>query len=85
MKTTTVRARIDQQLKADVEAVLRKLGLSMSEAISLYMAQIKMNHGIPFDIRVPNEETLKTFQDTDHKRDLVSSKNANDMFKKLDI
>ncbi len=85
MKTAVVRARIDEGLKHDVEGVLGQLGLSMSEAISLYMAQIKLQHGIPFDIRVPNKETLETFRDTEEKRNLVRSKNADDMFKKLKI
>jgi DNA-damage-inducible protein J len=85
MKTAVVRARIDEGLKLDVEGVLDQLGLSMSEAIGLYMAQIKLRHGIPFDIRVPNKETLETFRDSDAKRNLVRSKNANDMFKKLKI
>ncbi|MFX6277471.1 type II toxin-antitoxin system RelB/DinJ family antitoxin, partial [Acinetobacter baumannii] len=56
-KSATVRAKIDIRLKTDVENVLRKLNLSMSEAISLFMAQIKLRKGIPFDIRVPNKET----------------------------
>jgi DNA-damage-inducible protein J len=85
MKAAIVRARIDQELKTDVEHVLAKLGLSVSEAISLFMAQIKLKKGIPFDIRVPNEETLKTFEDTDAGRNLVHCKDAQDMFKKLGI
>ena len=59
MKAATVRARIDEELKIDVEHVLKKLGLSISEAISLFMAQIKLRKGIPFDVRVPNKVTLK--------------------------
>jgi DNA-damage-inducible protein J len=53
MKTTTVRARIEPQLKHDVESVLSQLGLSFSEAIELFLRQIKLNNGIPFDIRIP--------------------------------
>lgn len=85
MKTAVVRARVDENLKLDVEGVLSQLGLTMSEAIGLYMAQIKLRHGIPFDIRVPNKETLEAFRDTDQKRNLIRSKNAKDMFKKLKI
>ncbi len=85
MKAATVRARIDEELKIDVEHVLDELGLSISEAISLFMAQIKLKRGIPFDIRVPNKVTLKTFKDTDANRNLVRCKNAKDMFDKLGI
>lgn len=85
MKTATVRARVDEDLKIDVEDVLEKLGLSISEAIGLFMSQIKLRRGIPFDIRVPNRVTLKTFKDTDANRNLVRCKNAKDMFDKLGI
>lgn len=84
-KTAVVRARINESLKADVEVVLGKLGLSFSEAISLYMVQIKLRHGIPFEIKLPTTTTLKTFKDTDANKNLVRCKSAKDMFKKLGI
>jgi DNA-damage-inducible protein J len=83
MKTMTVRARIDPDLKHDVEYVLSELGLSVSEAIELFLRQIKLNNGIPFDIRIPNEVTLKTFKNTDKGKNLIHYKNHEDMFKKL--
>jgi DNA-damage-inducible protein J len=85
MKTAIVRARVDNALKVDAEHILHHLGLSMSEAITLYMAQIKLTRGIPFDIKVPNEVTLKTFKDTDKGKNLVRFKNKKDMFDKLGI
>ena len=85
MKAATVRARIDEELKVDVEHVLGELGLSVSEAISLFMAQIKLRRGIPFEISVPNSVTLKTFKDTDSGKNLIRCKNSKDMFEKLGI
>ena len=85
LKSATVRARIDIDLKADVEVVLDKLGLSMSEAIILFMSQIKLKNGIPFEIRVPNETTVQTFMDTDANHNLVHCLDAQDMFDKLGI
>lgn len=85
MKTETVRARIEPKLKHDVESVLAELGLSFSEAIELFLRQVKLNHGIPFDIRIPNKATLKTFEDTDNRKNVIRYKNAKDMFKKLRI
>ena len=85
MKAATVRARIDEELKVDVEHVLGELGLSVSDAISLFMAQIKLRRGIPFEISVPNSVTLKTFKDTDSGKNLIRCKNSKDMFEKLGI
>lgn len=85
MKTATVRARIEPKLKHDVESVLAQLGLSFSEAIELFLIQVKLNNGIPFDIRIPNKTTVQTFEDTNKRKNLTRHKNAKDMFNKLGI
>lgn len=85
MKSTTVRARVDVGLKMDVESVLDKLGLSMSDAIKLFMAQIKLRKGIPFELSIPNRKTLRTFKETDENHHVTRCDNAKDMFKKLGI
>jgi DNA-damage-inducible protein J len=83
MKTETVRARIEPKLKHDVEAVLSELGLSFSEAIELFLRQVKLNNGIPFEIKIPNKVTLKTFQNTDKGKNLKRYKSAKKMFDQL--
>ncbi|KTD70341.1 Antitoxin DinJ [Legionella santicrucis] len=84
MKTATVRARVEPELKLEVESVLNELGLSVSEAIEIYLRQIKLVHGIPFDIRIPNKTTQETFEHTDRGENLNYYKNAKDMFDKLE-
>jgi len=64
-KTTTIRARIEPSLKIEVDSILTELGLSASEAIHLLYRQIKMHQGLPFDVRIPNELTVKTFKMSD--------------------
>jgi DNA-damage-inducible protein J len=85
MRTATVRARIEPKLKHDVEHVFSELGLSFSEAIELFLRQVRLTQGIPFAIRIPNKTTLKTFEDTDKGKNLIRYKNAQEMFKKLGI
>lgn len=83
MKTATVRARIEPALKQDVENVFAQLGVTVSEAIEMFLRQVKLRNGIPFEIRIPNEITAQTFEDTDHGKNLVRHNNAKDMFDKL--
>lgn len=85
MKTATVRARIEPALKHDVEYILAEVGLSFSEAIELFLRQVKLTNGIPFDIRVPNSTTSKVFKETDEGKNLKRYKTSQDMFKKLGI
>jgi DNA-damage-inducible protein J len=84
-KTAMIRARITPDLKSEVEGILKKLGLTTTEAINLFFSQVKLHRGIPFEIRIPNKTTLKTLKKTDEGKELVKCKDADDMFKKLGI
>lgn len=84
-RTATVRARIEPRLKHDVEDVLDQLGFSTSQAIEIFFRQVKLNQGMPFDVRIPNETTLKTFRDSENGKNLIRYKTAKDMFKDLGL
>jgi len=84
-KEAMIRARIEPHLKAEVEDIFQELGLSITDAITLFYKQVKLNRGLPFEVRIPNETTLRTFQDTDAGRKLVRSKDAREMFNKLGL
>ncbi|NKQ41537.1 MAG: type II toxin-antitoxin system RelB/DinJ family antitoxin [Sulfurovum sp.] len=61
----TVRARIDVDLKKDVEKILSEIGLSTSQAIIMFMKGIKRERGIPMALKIPNEETIQAIKDTE--------------------
>ena len=56
-KTEVVRVRINPELKRNVEALLSKLGLTTTEAITLFFRQMELRNGLPFPVELPNEET----------------------------
>ena len=84
-KTSTIRARIEPDLKDKAELIFRQLGLTTTQAITLFYKQVELKNGLPFDVAIPNETTLKTFSDTDAGRDLIICNDTDDMFKKLGI
>ena len=59
-KTATIRTRIEPGLKSEVEEILSQLGLTASETVHLLYRQIKLQRGLPFDVRIPNELTVRT-------------------------
>ena len=59
-KTATIRTRIEPSLKSEVEEILSHLGLTASETVHLLYRQIKLQRGLPFDVRIPNELTART-------------------------
>ncbi len=84
-KTAMIRARVDPTLKGEVEGIFSAIGLSATDAITMFYKQVQMRNGLPFDAVIPNRLTQNTMSDTDAGRHLVHAKNANDMFKKLGI
>lgn len=50
-----IRARVDSRLKKDSEAVLKRLGLSAGEAIRMFLAQVTLKRGLPFDVSLPRK------------------------------
>lgn len=84
-KSAVVRAKINPELKAETEVIFQKLGLSISEAITLFYQQVKLTKGLPFEIRIPNRTTRKTFEETDKGKGIVRYKDEEEMFKALGI
>jgi DNA-damage-inducible protein J len=64
--TATVKAQIDVELKAQAESTLKALGLDMTSAMRLFLSQVVIQGGIPFEIRLPNpnRETLNAISDS---------------------
>jgi DNA-damage-inducible protein J len=57
MQDAVVRARVDSGLKNDTEKVFERLGLTTTEAIRLFLAQVKLRGGLPFDVRIPTDNS----------------------------
>jgi len=83
-KTATVRARIEPDLKADVEALLFQMGITTTEAINMFFSQVRLRNGLPFPVEIPNDITTKTFKKTDSGEDINSYDSVDDMFEALD-
>jgi DNA-damage-inducible protein J len=63
---STVRARIDTQLKEEVEEIFKQIGLTTSQAITIFMNRVKHERGIPFELKIPNDKTLQAMEEADN-------------------
>jgi DNA-damage-inducible protein J len=61
-ENTVVRARIDERIKKEAEAVLAAIGLSVSDAFRLLMVRVTAEKALPFDPLVPNKKTIKAIE-----------------------
>ena len=63
-KTATARALIDPEIKKQAEDILNELGLSVSGSFELFYRQVIAQHGLPFELRVPNKKTMKAIENS---------------------
>lgn len=64
-KDSYINARVDKRLKAKAEKVLQRVGISTTDAITMLLHQIVLRKGLPFDARIPNEETIAAMAELD--------------------
>ena len=70
-KTATIRARVEPPLKAQAEGIFRELGLSATEAITLFYRQVVLRQGVPFEVRIPNAETAEALRQAQNPDELT--------------
>lgn len=85
VKTATVHARIESDLKSDAEDIFSQLGLTVTEAVTLFYRQVQLRNGLPFAVEIPNAETRQTFEDTDAGRNVVHVADVDALFKALEL
>jgi len=83
-KNTNINIRTTEDIKKNAGIILTGLGLNMSSAVNLFLKQVINYRGIPFDLRLPNKETLHAMDDIENRHNLESADTVEEMFKKID-
>ncbi|MCD6198271.1 MAG: type II toxin-antitoxin system RelB/DinJ family antitoxin [Deltaproteobacteria bacterium] len=83
-KTATARALLDPEIKRQAEEILRGLGLSVSQSYELFYRQVIAQRGLPFELHIPNEKTLKAIENSRRGRGKTFS-STDELFEDLGI
>lgn len=62
MKTQTT-IRVDRDSYIQAKTILKYLGLSYSQAINMFNSIVVCNKGLPFEIKIPNDKTLRAMEE----------------------
>jgi len=84
-KTATLSVRMEPSLKRDAEKIMKNLGLSASQAATMFYKQVVLQKGLPFDVKLPNELTRQALEDAVNGRDLKSYSSVDELFEDLGI
>ena len=82
MKTALIQTRVEPDLKAEVERILREIGISTSEAITIFLNRVRLEKGIPFELKIPNARTLEAMKDIKEGR-VEKFKSSRAMFESM--
>lgn len=83
-KTEMIRARMEPELKQEAEKIFSTLGLSPTEAITLFYRQVTLHHGLPFGVKIPNEETLEAIRQAHTGEGLTEYSSVDELMAELD-
>jgi len=79
---SVVRARIDERTKQEAAAVLKSIGLTLSDAFRLLLVRVAAEKALPFDPLVPNEETIEAMKAA-RRGELVTAGKPENLLKSL--
>jgi len=82
-RNSTIQVRIDPETKINAKEVLEQLHMTMSDAVGLFLKQIILNQGIPFEIKIPTELTAKTLEQAEKGENIKSFDSTDDLFEDL--
>jgi len=84
-KSAVISTRVDPELKRNVEAVLAPLGMTTTQAITLFLKQIELKRGLPFAVQLPNAETLAALEESKQPERLQRFATPEDLYADLGI
>ena len=84
-KTSAISVRIDPLIKERAEQIFQELGLTASQAITLFYKQVELRRGLPFPVKLPNETTLAALEEAEQKEQLKVFDTPNDLYDDLDM
>lgn len=64
-KTATLNIRTDPTVKAQAERVYREFGITLTDAVNIFLRKSIMEGGLPFDMRQPNAATIAAMRETE--------------------
>lgn len=81
--STMIHVRVDEQLKKNATQALEAMGLSVSDAVRVFLTRVAADQALPFALQVPNAETQQAMLEA---RQLTQARfnRADDLFHALE-
>ena len=77
-KTSNIYVRVEPNIKEQAEIVLEQLGIPMSNAVSIFLRQVVMQNGLPFEVKLPSSRPISITNMSDAQFNVEMLKAHND-------
>jgi len=61
---------LDADIKAKAQEIFKQYGIGLSDAFNMFLSQSVLERGIPFEIKIPNKETIEAIEDARNNRNM---------------
>lgn len=78
-RTSNVFARVEPEVKEQAEIILNQLGIPMSNAVGMFLRQVIIQRGIPFEMKLPEKKPLAMSELTKEQVDAELAKGMVDI------
>ena len=85
MATEPTNLRLDIETKKAAYAVFDEVGIKPTQAINLFLRQVVLQGGLPFEVKVPNAETIAAMQEEEQDINSGSYRSFADLRSELNV
>ncbi len=73
--TNKVRTNVylNATTKSKAQKIFKQYGLGLSEAFNIFLTQSVLEKGIPFEIKIPNNETAKAIKEAREDKNMIKT------------
>lgn len=83
-KTTTIQIRVDEDLKKEAAAVFKKMHMTLSQAITLFLGQAVSQEGIGIELRTPSKRLQQAMDEVEAGIGLHEVNSVEELFEELE-
>jgi DNA-damage-inducible protein J len=84
-RTAMIRARTTPDVKSEAEAIFASLGITATDAINIFYHQVALTKGLPFEVKLPNNNTRRAIEDARKGKNMTSYESSEALFEDLGI
>jgi len=59
----TTSIKLDKEIKEEAKKIFNELGMTMGDAVNIFLKQVLLHNGLPFEVKIPNEKTKKIIEE----------------------